>query len=123
MTLKLNGLWRLCSIYRASLASTLGAFSVSVCFTGRLWAGGQRRPVNIAGAAIWTPSAFSVSVCFAGRLWAGGQRRLVIIAETAIRLQPEWAAVVDVRSLVQWQFEWPTVSTQHTAASGTSILS
>ena len=52
MTLKLDGLWRLCSKYRASLGWTPRPFSVSACFTGRLWAGGQRRPVNIAETTI-----------------------------------------------------------------------
>ena len=52
MTLKLDGLWRLCTKYRASLGWTPGPFSVSACFTGRLWAGGKRRLVNIAETAI-----------------------------------------------------------------------
>ena len=46
MTLKLDGLWRLCSKYRASLGWTPHPFSVPACFTGRLWAGGQRRLAN-----------------------------------------------------------------------------
>ena len=46
MTLIVNGLWRLCSIYRASLASTLGRIAVSAIFTGRLWPPAQRRPVK-----------------------------------------------------------------------------
>ena len=52
MTLELNGLWRLCNICRASLALTPSPFSVSVCFTGRLWAGSQGRLVNITETAI-----------------------------------------------------------------------
>ena len=46
MTLIVNGLWRLCSIYRASLASTLGRIAVSAIFTRRLWPPAQRRPAK-----------------------------------------------------------------------------
>ena len=46
MTLIVNGLWRLCSIYKASLASTLGRIAVFAIFTGRLWPPAQRRPVK-----------------------------------------------------------------------------
>ena len=46
MTLIVNGLWRLCSIYRASLASTLGRIAVSAIFTGRLWPPAQKRPAK-----------------------------------------------------------------------------
>ena len=38
MTLKLNGLWRLCNICRASLALTLHPFLVSACFRRCCWA-------------------------------------------------------------------------------------
>ena len=48
----LDGLWRLCSKYKAPLGWTPRPFSVSACFTGRFWAGGQRRLVNIAETAI-----------------------------------------------------------------------
>ena len=44
----------LCVFYRASLGWTPAPFSVPVCFTGRLWAGGQRRLVNIAETAAAT---------------------------------------------------------------------
>ena len=46
MTLIVNGLWRLCSIYRASLAATLGRIAVSAIFTWRFWPPAQRRPVK-----------------------------------------------------------------------------
>ena len=48
----LDGLWCLCSKYRASLSRTPRPFSVSACFTGRPFAGSQRRFVNIAETAI-----------------------------------------------------------------------
>ena len=48
MTLKLDGLWRLCNKYKASLGWTLGPIAVYAIFTGRLWPPAQRRPVKHA---------------------------------------------------------------------------